>query len=79
MRNDMTALSAPRHDKNKLRNWFGTNRGTHWSVAGSVAVIIIGSYLIYNSRNGNPTTTIIFTAAERTPSPVTPAPFPLKR
>jgi len=79
----MTARSVLRHDKNKLRkwfhNWFGTNRGTHWSIAGSVAVIVIGSYLIYNSRNGNPTTTIIFPAAERTSSPVTPGPVPLIR
>jgi hypothetical protein len=79
----MTALLGLRYDKNKLRkwlyNWFGTNRGTHWTVAGSVAAIILGSYLIYNSRNGDPATTVIVRAAERAPSPTTPGPFPLKR
>jgi hypothetical protein len=83
MRNDMTALSAPRYDKNKLRKWFnkwfGTNRGTHWTIAGSVAVIIFGSYLVYNGRNSNPATIIIIPAAERTPGPVAPWPFPSKR
>jgi hypothetical protein len=77
MRNDMTALSAPRHDRNKLRKWFykwfGTNRGTHWTIAGSVAVIIFGSYLVYNSHNSNPATIITIPAAEP------PGPFPLKR
>jgi hypothetical protein len=81
MRNDMTALSALRYDKNTLRKWFhkwfGANRGTHWTIAGSVAVIIFGSYLVYNSRNSN--TTIIIPAVEQTPSPMTPGPFPLKR
>ena len=83
MRNDMTALSAPRYDRNKLqkwlRKWFGTNRGTHWIIAGSVAVIIFGSYLVYNGRASNPATTIIIPAAERTPSPTAPGPSPLKR
>jgi hypothetical protein len=62
-----------------LHKWFGTNRGTHWTIASSVAVIIFGSYLVYNSRNSNPATIIIKPAAERTPSPRTPGPFPLKR
>jgi hypothetical protein len=79
MRNDMTALSVQRYDKNKLRKWFGTNRGTHWTIAGSVVVIIFGGYLVYNGRNSNPATTVIVPAAERTPSPMTPGPFPLQR
>lgn len=68
--------SVLRHNKNKLRNWFhkwfGTNRGTHWTIAGSIAVIIFGSYLIYNSRESNLTTTASIPAAERTPVPMTP-------
>ena len=79
----MIALSVLRFDKNKLRKWFhkwfGTNRGTHWTIAGSVAVIIFGSYLIYNSRDSNSTTTVTIRAAERTPAPMTPGPFPLQR
>jgi cytochrome b subunit of formate dehydrogenase len=83
MRNDMNAVSVLRYDKNKLRQWFhrwfGTNRGTHWTVAGSVAVIIFGGYLIYNGLNGNPTTTLLGPAAERNLHPMTPGPFPLQR
>jgi len=80
----MGARSAVQHDKNIVRKWFqkwfGTNRGTHWSVAGSVAVIIFASYLIYNSRDSNLTTTTISPAAERNPAPMmTPGPFTLKK
>jgi hypothetical protein len=60
-----------------LHKWFGSNRGTHWTVAGSVAVIILGSYLITNMGNGQPTTTI--SAGERAPTPMTPGPFRSKR
>jgi hypothetical protein len=46
----MTDSSEMRRDKNKFQKWLckwpGTNRGTHWTVAGSVAVIILGGYLI---------------------------------
>jgi hypothetical protein len=77
----MGARSVIRHDGNKLRRWlhkwFGTNRGTHWSIAGSVAVIIFSSYLIYNSRPSNPTTAPIIAAAVRVPAPMTPAPLTL--
>lgn len=79
----MIAPAVLRHNNNKFRKWlhkwFGTNRGTHWTIAGSVAVIIFGSYLIYNSRDSNRTTTTISPAAERTSSPMTPGPFTLKR
>lgn len=34
---------------------FGTNRGTHWTVAGAVAAIILGSYLIYSNHGSSPT------------------------
>jgi hypothetical protein len=82
MRTIMTSISALRHDKNRLRKWvrkwFGANRGTHWTIAGSVAVIIFGGYLAYNSRDANRATTP-FGAAERTPAPMTPAPLPSKR
>jgi len=62
-----------------LRKWFGANRGTHWSIAGSVAVIIFGSYLIYNSRHSKPTSAANIAAAERTPVPMTPGPLTLKK
>jgi hypothetical protein len=77
----MTGSPVIRHDKNQfqkwLHKWFGTNRGTHWTVAGSVAVIILGSYLISDIRDGIPTTRI--SAAERAPASMTPGPFTSKR
>ena len=78
----MSAHSVIRRDRNRLgkwfHKWFGTNRGTHWTIAGSVAVIIFGSYLIYNSRD-NPTTTTNISAAEGTPAPMTPGPHALNK
>jgi hypothetical protein len=56
-----------------LRHELGANRGTHWTVAGSVAVIIFGSYLIYNNRARVPAAATI-PAAERNLIPVTPGP-----
>jgi hypothetical protein len=74
----MSARRVNRHDNNMLRKWFGANRGTHWSIAGSIAVIIFGSYLIYNSRDRNPTAVTLIPAAEQTQVPVAPGPVTLK-
>jgi hypothetical protein len=56
----MTSRQIIRQKKKMLRSWlkkwFGSNRGTHWSVAGSVAVIVLGTYLIYSYRDGSNTT-----------------------
>jgi hypothetical protein len=52
---------------------FGTNRGTHWTVACSVTVIILGSYLIYCSRDSNPRLAGATPAVEQTPVPASPA------
>src|SRR5579863_2953646 len=71
---NMSARSIIQHDMNVLYKWFqksfGTNRGTHWSVAGSVAVIIFGSYLIYSNRSSNPATDAA-SAAQGTLAPMT--------
>jgi hypothetical protein len=45
-----------------LQKLFGSNRGTHWSIAGSVAVIVLGTYLIYSGHNGNLTTATAISA-----------------
>jgi hypothetical protein len=72
----MTLPTVIQHDKNIvrkwLREWFGTNRGALWTIASSVAVIIFGSYLIYNNRESKPTTTT--PAAVRTLDSMTPGP-----
>jgi hypothetical protein len=67
--------AATRHHKMMLRKWFGANRGTHWSIAGSVAVIIFSGYLIYSNHSSNPTSATATAAAERTAAPMTPGPL----
>jgi hypothetical protein len=75
----MIGPAGIRHHKKMLRKWFGANRGTHWTIAGSVAVIIFGSYLIYSSRGSNLTIATASPAAGRNTAPMTPGPFPLKK
>jgi hypothetical protein len=70
----MTGRSVIHHDKSILHKWFGPNRGTHWAVAGAVAVIMLGSYLVYSNRDGNPATATAIPAAQGTPAPTAPAP-----
>jgi hypothetical protein len=70
----MTAPSSIRRKKSMLYRWFGPNRGTHWNIAGSVAVIILGSYLIYNNRDRALTTAAPVSAVEPTPALMAPAP-----
>ena len=70
----MVSRSDIQRDKNASHGWFGTNGGTHWTVAGSVAVIVFGSYLIYNNRDHNPTgLTAVPIAAEQAQAPIAPA------
>jgi hypothetical protein len=68
----MTTRSVVRHDSSVSREghrkWLGTHRGTHWSVAGLVAVIIFGSYFIYNIHSSNLAATIAIPGAERVPA-----------
>jgi hypothetical protein len=74
----MSGPAATRHNKKTQRRWlskwFGANRGTHWTIAGAVAVIILGTYLIYNTRDGNPAAATTITTAGQTPVPMTSAP-----
>jgi hypothetical protein len=74
----MTGPSVIQHDKNALHKWFGPKRGTHWSIAGSIAVIILGSYLVYSMRDSNPATTTTASSVQRTSAPMAPAPLPSK-
>ena len=59
----MTGHSVIHHDKSMLHKWLGPNRGTHWTIAGAVAVIMLGGYLIFS-----------MSAADRTSVPMAPAP-----
>jgi hypothetical protein len=61
---------TPRDSKKRIDKWFVTTQGTHWMAAGSVTVIILGSYLIYSMRNTNPTTTT--SAVHVVPTPAMP-------
>jgi hypothetical protein len=72
----MSAPSVTQRDKNtlgkRLHKWFGANRGTHWSIAGSIAVIIFGVYLIYNNHDSNPVTAPTNAATAQAPIPMAP-------
>ncbi len=74
----MAGRTGIRRDKNTLQKWLGPNRGTHWTVAGAVAVIMLGGYLIYSIRDGNhamgPSS-----ATVQIPAPIAPAPSPSKK
>jgi hypothetical protein len=66
----MAGPSAIQHNKSWLHKWFAPNSGTHWSVAGAVVVILLGSYLVYS----NHTTATPIAAAEQTSAPMALAP-----
>ena len=71
----MGGPSTIRHDKSWLHKWLGPNQGTHWAVAGAVAVIMLGSYLVYsNNSDSNRTAATPIAAAEHAAAPMAPAP-----
>jgi hypothetical protein len=74
MEDDMTGQRANKPRENVLRRWFGPNRNTHWTIAGSVAVIMLGAYLVYSNRDSSPAGTAI-SATEATSPPTGPAPL----
>jgi hypothetical protein len=77
----MTGHPGTKHE-GVMHKWFGPNRGTHWTIAGSVAVILLGSYAIYTSnRDSAPATAVIIAAPPEpvaAPAPVVP-PAPVKQ
>jgi hypothetical protein len=79
----MSALSDMRHERKMLRKWlrkwFGANNGTHWNIAGAVAVIILGAYLIYNIHDSSHPAATTIVASERSQVPMTPGPHILKK
>ncbi len=69
----MADPSVVRRNESFLQKWFGPNHGTHWNIAGAVAVIILGGYLIYSMRDSdNPIMSP--SATVQTPAPIAPAP-----
>jgi hypothetical protein len=71
---DMTGHRTNEHGNSMLTRWFGPNRNTHWTIAGSVAVIMLGAYLVYSNRDSSPTG-IPISATETTSPPMGPAPL----
>lgn len=69
----MAGPSVIRRDKSMLQKWLGPNRGTHWTVAGAVAVIMLGGYLIYSIRDVN-NSIIPPSATVQIPAPIAAAP-----
>jgi hypothetical protein len=71
----MSGPSTIGHDKSWLHKWLGPHQGTHWAVAGAVAVILLGSYLVYsNNSDSNRTAATAISAADQTATPLAPAP-----
>jgi hypothetical protein len=65
----MISPAGRQSNKSMLHQWFGPNRNTHWTIAGAVGVIILGSYLVYSNRDSRPITAPTISAAEQTPTP----------
>jgi hypothetical protein len=59
-------------DKSALHEFFGPNRNTHWIIAGSVAVIMLGGYLVYSFDRNTPTIVVTIPATQ-TVDPIVPA------
>ncbi len=73
-----------RHDQKRLRarsgsKWYATTLGTHWTVAGSVAVIIFGSYVVYRNHDNNQAIATAAATVELAPLPTSSAPFTLEK
>jgi len=69
----MTGPPVTQHDQEMSRRWFGTNRGTHWTVGGSVMAIILGGYFIYSNRDSTRAVGDAAAAIEQAPIPPSPA------
>jgi hypothetical protein len=69
----MDAPSVVPHDTSTWQRCFETNRGTHWTVGGTVAVIIFGSYFTYNNYNRSPAAATTVPVAEQTQVPIAAA------
>jgi hypothetical protein len=69
----MTGHPTIQHDKSSMHKWFGPNRGTHWVIAGSVAIILLGSYLVYSNRDTTPPIIVAIPATAQAPAPTAPA------
>jgi hypothetical protein len=59
-------------DKGVLHRLFGANRNTHWIVAGSIMVIMLGGYLVYSFDANKPTIVVTVPATAQTPAPSAP-------
>jgi hypothetical protein len=68
-------------DKSALHRFFGPNRNTHWIIAGSVMVVILGGYLVYSFDADKPTVVVTVPATVQAPAasaPPLPVPVPEK-
>ena len=52
-----------------IQKWLGPNHGPHWTIAGALAVTMLGGYLIYNNRESN-NSIIPPSATAQTPAPI---------
>jgi hypothetical protein len=63
-----------------FREFFGPHRNTHWIIAGSIAVIILGGYLVYSFDENKPTIVVTIPATLQAQPPAAqaaPVPVPV--
>ena len=63
-------------DKSALHRFFGPDRNTHWVIAGSIMVLMLGGYLVYSFDASKPTIVVTIPAPVQNPAPSAP-PLPV--
>jgi hypothetical protein len=56
--------------------FFQVDRNSHWIIAGAVAVVMLGGYLVYSFDANKPTVVVTIPATAPAPAPIA-APLPL--
>jgi hypothetical protein len=56
--------------------FFQLDRNSHWIIAGAVAVIMLGGYLIYSFDANKPTVVVTIPATAPDPAIAVPTPLP---
>jgi hypothetical protein len=62
--------------KSALHRLFGPDRNSHWIIAGSIMVVMLGGYLVYSFDANKPTIVVTIPATVQNPAPSAP-PLPV--
>jgi hypothetical protein len=62
------------------QGFFQVDRNSHWIIAGAVAVVVLGGYLVYSLDANRPTVVITIPAIAPDPARIAaPPPLPLEK